>query len=140
MNLQRFVKTRCGPNHSSLDYFLLKALIEMTAELAASLLSHNLIHRDFQPRNILVTQMPHGPRRLLLADLEAIWPIRRRARHILRMPLKAHLATRKWPQITRTLRLRFLLEYMAQIHEPPSKWKSYWLKIDSLARHKHTEA
>ena len=107
----------------------------MAGNLAGNLLRHRFSHSHFQPRNLLLKRPDAQPRLLILDALEHIrrirWPNKSRP---LDMPLQAHLATKDWPQITRTLRLRFLLQYLDQIAEPRDMWKSYWQQINHQAQ------
>ena len=137
VNLEHFFTTECDPSGSFQDYCLLKDLAATTAALAASLISHGFIHRDFQPRNILIQRSSDGRRRLLLSDCETIkhvgWITTRQR---LRLPMRMQLATEIWPGLSRTIRLRFLLSYLLAIGVPQDKWKCYWRRTYAWAKKK----
>ena len=107
----------------------------MAGELAGGLERHGYRHGDFQPRKILVQQLDDGGQRLILAGLEEIrrarWPNKSDR---LDMAVRAQSATQNWAQISRTLRLRFLLKFLEQISEPRNTWQWYWQQIDERAK------
>ena len=126
VNLEEFLKERGHRGGDFPNHELLKDLAEMTAELAGSLIRHGFIHGDFQPRNILLQQLDRK-RRLVLTDLDTIGHIEPATmRDRLRLPMRMHLATKDWPNLNRTVRLRFLLRYLRTICVPKDQWKSYW--------------
>ncbi len=134
-NLEEFIRSQGEQVSGRQKYLLLKELAEKAGQLAGALERHGYRHGDFQPRKILVQQFLGGGQRLVLAGLEEIrrarWPNKSDR---LDMAVRAQSATQNWAQISRTLRLRFLLKFLEQISEPRNKWQWYWQQIGERAK------
>jgi tRNA A-37 threonylcarbamoyl transferase component Bud32 len=106
---------------------------ERLGQLIGTLHKHGFSHRDLKSANLLV-RLREGRIEVFLVDLDGAAPLRffirtRRLKNIARL----HLATCRMSGVTRSLRCRFLSEYLATVGGS-TDWKTVWRRLQKASR------
>lgn len=110
--------------------------LDLTRELSAavrSLLARGYAHRDFKAPNVIVQwHAERCPRpRVVLVDLDGVRPARWAERKLLSMLVRLNVSLEHCRRVTRTDRLRFLMQCYARYGRWQRSWRSLWKEVEA---------